>query len=89
MAVIKVQKIPRKTESALETVARFCFYFQQYTFQEARKLPFKYINLMLTVARKEYAMKMHDLTQAISAPNTPKGIGVKKMLKYFKDMGEQ
>lgn len=89
MPVIRAQKIPRKTESAEDTLARFCFYFQQYTYEEARKLPFKRVLKLLKIARRERARQMYELTQIASAPHTDKGAGVKKMLKYFQDQIEE
>jgi len=43
---------------------------------------------MLRVAEKENARKMYQLMQIVSAPQTKKGTGVKKMLDYFKDIIE-
>jgi len=86
MAFIRAQKIPEKIESPEVTLARFCFYFQQYTFHQARKLPYKYVVLMLSSAEKERARFLYDLTNAISSPHTKKGAGVKKMLDYCRSI---
>lgn len=86
--VIKAQKIPKRTEPAVETIARFCFHFPQYKFEEARQLPFKNVALMLRMARKERARQMYELTQIMAAPHTDKGKGVKKMLNYFQKQME-
>lgn len=86
MAVIRVQKVPKKTESAEDLICRFCFYFPRYSYQEARQLPHKRIVKMLKIAREEKARFLHDLTESIAAPHTKKGKGVNKMLKYFKDI---
>lgn len=73
MAVIKVQKIPRKKTPAEDLIATFCYYYQQYTFAQARKMPYKRIMQMLKVARKEHARKMMDLLQIAVAPHGKKG----------------
>lgn len=89
MAIIKTQKVPqKKAESARHVLARFCFYFSAYTYEEARKLPAKQVMMMLRIAEKENARKMYQLTQIVSAPQTKKGTGVKKMLDYFKNIIE-
>lgn len=88
MPIIRTQKVPRKTESAKSILARFCFYFPAYKYEEARKLPAPTVMMMLRVAEKENARKMYQLMQIVSAPQTKKGTGVKKMLDYFKDIIE-
>lgn len=89
MAVIKAQKVPQKTESVEDIIATFCYYFPQYTFSQASEMPAKRVRQMLKVARKEEAMRMYNLTQLIAAPHTKKGVGVKTMLKYFKEIIER
>ena len=84
MAVIKVQKAPKSKVEKDDVIARFCFYFPQYKYSEAKKLPYKRIKSMLDVAQKERAIFMYELTQIVAAPNTKKGSGVKKMLEYYK-----
>ncbi len=89
MAVIKTQKVPgKKPESWEDTVARFCYYYPQYKYHQARVLPLKRVNQMLRIAKNEYARKMIDLVQAVSAPHSKKGKGVRKMLEYFKSIIE-
>ena len=89
MPVIKAQQIPKKAESAEDTLARFCFYFQQYTYSEARQLPFVRVFKMLKVATRERARQMYELTQVVSAPHNDKGNGVQKMLNYFYNLMEE
>lgn len=89
MPVIRVQKVPKKTESAEDTLARFCFYFQQYTYKEAQALPFRRVMKLLKIAKRERARQMYELTQIAAAPHTDKGVGVKKMLKYFQEQVEE
>lgn len=86
MVVVSAQKIPKKKITPEDTLATFCFYFQQYTYNEARKLPFIRVKKMLEIAEKERARFMYDLVQVVSAPHTKRGIGVRNMLKYFKDI---
>ena len=89
MSVIKTQKINKKEESTEDTLARFCYYFPQYQYHEAKILPNVRIRKLLRVAEKEKAKMMYDLTIAISAPHTKKGGGVKKMLDNLKKIIDQ
>jgi len=88
MPIIKAKKVPSKTESVEDILALFCYHFPQYTFQAARRIPNKRIRQMLRVAKREQAVFLHHLTGIASAPHTKKGSGVKKMLKYFRDIIE-
>lgn len=88
MAKIKAKKIPLRVESAEDTIARFCYHFPQYTFHEAKQMPFVRIKQMLKVARKEQALLLYDLTRIASAPHTEKGKEVKKLLQSYKEIVE-
>lgn len=72
MAIVKVQKIPRKKGQPLDLVAVFCYHFPQYKFAEARKLPYARIKHMLKIANKEHAKKMMDLLAVSMAPHGKK-----------------
>lgn len=84
--IIKAQKVPKKIESAEDIIARFCCYFPQYKFHEARKLPFIRIKKMINIWEKEYARRMIDLVNIISAPHTKNGSGVRKVIDRYKSI---
>lgn len=92
MKIIQAQKIPKKKLSSRELaddlIAKFCFNFPQYTFAQAKKLPYKRVVQMLRVARREEARRMFELMQVVAAPKTKKGSGVKKVLEYYQDIME-
>lgn len=88
MPTFKASKIPRPEIDIDEQLARLCFYYPQYKFLEAAKLPAKRVRLLLTVAMKERARFLFDLTQAIAAPHTTKGKGVKSVGDYFRSIIE-
>jgi hypothetical protein len=81
----KVSKIESKEESWENFLARFCYHYQQYTFDQARKMPKKRVVQMLRVAQSEYSRQMLDMLNVVTAPHTDKGKGVKKMVDYFKN----
>lgn len=86
MPIIHAQKIPQKIQNSSDLLARFCYHFPHYSYQQARKLPYKRVLQMLKVARKEQAWVLYNLTQIASAPHSKKGSGVTKMLKYFQEI---
>lgn len=87
MAVIKAQRIPRKVESSEDIIAKFCYHYSQYTFAQARKLPYKRVKHLLNIALKEKAKEMYLMTQIVSAPHSKSG--VRKVLKYLEDIMEE
>ena len=80
--VIKVQKLPRKKTSPEDLLATFCYYFPAYTFDRARKMPYKRIVQMLKTARREEARKNIDLLQIVSSPHGKRG-SVKSLYDKF------
>lgn len=86
MAEIKVQKVPKKVESEEDILSRFCCYFPAYKFQEARRLPFRRVLMMMKMYKKHHAEKMLDLLEIAVAPHTKNGSGVRSAAKKFKDM---
>jgi hypothetical protein len=86
MAVIKAQKIPKRIEPANDILARFCYYFPQYKYHEARKLPHIRIVKMLRVARSEQAKLYINLVNIASAPHTDKGKGINKMIESYQNI---
>lgn len=82
-------KRPKKSNTAWSEEnlwARFCYYFPQYTFNEAKKLPFKRIMQMLSVVDKERALDAYHHCLAAMAPHSKKPDSV---LKYFKQLIEK
>ncbi len=86
MPIIKAQRVPKKQVKPRDTLYRFCFYFPQYKYSEARKLPAKHVIGMLEVAQKERAKTMSDFVQIVAAPHTKKGSAVKKLIKHYKEL---
>lgn len=82
MPEIRVQKIPRPKTEPEDLLATFCLYFPQYTFAQARKMPYNRIRQMLKVANKDYARRMIDLLQIVSAPHAKKGFA-KSLFEKF------
>lgn len=86
MPVIKAQSIPRRKIDVEEVLARFCYYYQQYTYSMARRLPFSRIVKMLKIAQKEQAKKYLEFVKIVAAPHSKKGAGVKKLLELYEEV---
>jgi hypothetical protein len=85
MAVLKAQKVPKKQVKVDNILARFCFYFPQYTFAQARKLPYKRVIQLLQAVDREHAKNMIDLVRIVAGPHSKdKGV-MNKLLSEFKD----
>lgn len=90
MAIIKVKKVP-KTERKIDIddiLARFCYYFPQYTFKQAQKMPAMRIRKMLKSARAEHRANMYEflfeLVQTIPVMNSQEHYN--KMLNKYEDL---
>ncbi len=86
MTTIKAQRVPKKKVTPKDTLYRFCFYFPQYKYNEARRLPAKRVIGMLKVVQRERAKDMLNLVQIVTAPHTKKGSGVRKLTKHYKEL---
>lgn len=74
-----------KVESNRRLWATVCYYYPQYTLEDARKLTVRDIRLLLGTAKRMEAQKMLMLTQIAAAPHTKNGKGVKQLTKHFQD----
>lgn len=83
MATIKVASVPRKKVNARQLLAELCYYYPQYTFAAARRLPAKDVMLLLHMARKKQAEEYFNLTQISAAPHTKNGRGIKKLSTQY------
>ena len=84
---IVAQSIRREVSKTTnrELWATICYYYPQYTLQEASQLSIRDIKLLLKTAEKLEAQKMLAFTQIAAAPHTKKGQGVKKLTDYYKN----
>lgn len=84
--VIRVAKLPAKhftPADAQQTLATLCYYYPQYTYAAARKLPHKRVLLLIKTAQKMEAQRYYNLTQIAAAPHTERGKGVQDLLDLF------
>lgn len=84
--VIKVAKVPEsdKSPSWQRTLATLCYFYPQYTFAQARKLPYRRVVLLINEARRQEAARYYNLTQIAAAPHMKNsGEAVKTLLNDF------
>ncbi len=86
--IIKAQKVTKdiKNEAGEDILARFC-YFYPYTYEEAKRMPYRRILKMLKVARKEQAYEWYNLLRIAVAPQSKKG-AVSDLIKEYKQIIE-
>lgn len=83
--VAKIQKPKIKAKSS-NLLAALCFYYPQYTLQEARKLPYKHVQLLLDEMNRIKANDYFNLLQISAAPHTERGKGVKDLSKHYQEI---
>lgn len=83
---VRVKKVVSQAPklNVRELLAQLCYYYPQYTLNDAQKIPYRDVQLLLRVARKQQAIQLYNLTQISAAPHTKKGEGVKKLSEHFK-----
>lgn len=92
MSEISVQKIPKRELSKADyedLLARFCFKFPQYTYSQAKNLPYVRVVKMLKSAERVRAKEMIELANIIAGPHTKHGEGTKKMIEYYQGILEE
>lgn len=84
--VVHVQQVPEvipKSASAEDILATLCYYYAQYTYAAARRLPYKRVIKLIKTAKKMEAQKYFNLTQIAAAPHTKDGQGVTDLSALF------
>lgn len=80
---IKVQSVDKKLTKR-ELYATVCYFYPQYTLQQAAQLPARDLVLLLKVAQKQQASYLYNLTLISQAPHSKKQANVRKLLDHFK-----
>lgn len=84
VSVKPVRPIKSSKISNRELWATVCYYYPQYTLEEAKRLSVRDIKLLLKIAEKKEAEKYLQLVQIVASPHTKKGQGVKQLTNYYK-----
>lgn len=85
---VKAQPLPKPPlgSEINRSLYMLCYYYPQYTLQEARQLPFNHVMALLQTARREKALEYSELLNISTAPHTKKGQGVKKLANQYKEI---
>ncbi len=86
---IQVASLPKpaaKPFDALKYLAELCYFYPQYTFAQARRLPYRWVRLLLAEAHRQQALKNYNLTSIVAAPHTKDGSGIKELLEHFRNL---
>jgi hypothetical protein len=86
-----VPDIPEDDDSDAEVVdliTRLCYFYPQYTLEEAEKLTNSQVTALLIQAEKQRAIQFYNLTLIAAAPHTKKGKLVDKLIKQYKKIAE-
>ncbi len=81
-----IRPVKEREVSNREIWASVCYYYPQYTLEEASHLRNRDINTLLKVAKRLEAIKFQKLTQIAAAPHTEKGKGVKDLINSFQEI---
>jgi len=87
MATIKVKKdaqaISSPSDSLKSVVAKFCFYYSAYTYDEAMELSIKTMKRMIKVAYQEKAREYLELAQIARTAQSSKPAPYNKLVARY------
>lgn len=72
----------------VDLITRLCYFYPQYTLEEAEKLTNSQATALLVQAEKQRAIEFYNLTLISAAPHTKKGKLVDKLIKQYKKIAE-
>ena len=70
----------------VDMLTRVCYFYPQYTIEEADKLPYTTVQALLLQAEKQRATEMYHMTLIAAAPHSKKGKLVKDLLKKYEEI---
>lgn len=75
---------PDSDADVVEILTRVCYFYPQYTLEDAERLTNTQVTALLLQAEKQRAIEMYNLTLISAAPHTKKGQLVDKLVKQYK-----
>lgn len=73
---------------AVDTLARLCYYYPQYTLEDADKLTNEQVSLLLLQADKQKAIEYYNMALIVAGPHTKNGKLVEKLIKQYRSIAE-
>lgn len=81
--------VPEGSDSeVVDLLTRVCYFYPQYTLEEAERLTNSQVNALILQAEKQRAIEMYNLTLIAAAPHTKKGQLVNKLIKQYREIAE-
>lgn len=72
----------------VDLLTRVCYFYPQYTLEDAEKLTNAAVTALLLQAEKQRAIELYNQTLIAAAPHTKKGTLVEKLLKQYKKIAQ-
>lgn len=72
----------------VDLITRVCYFYPQYTLEEAEKLTNSQVVALLLQAEKQRAINFYNMTLIAAAPHTKKGKLVDKLIKQYRKIVE-
>lgn len=83
------EPLPEDSDSeVVDLLTRVCYFYPQYTLEEAERLTNSQVNALILQAEKQRAIEMYNLTLIAAAPHTKKGQLVNKLIKQYREIAE-
>lgn len=79
---------PDSDADVVDLITRVCYFYPQYTIEEAEKLTNSQVSALLIQAEKQRAIELYNLTLIAAAPHTKKGKLVEKLINQYKEIAE-
>lgn len=72
----------------VDLLTRLCYYYPQYTLEDAENLADSQVTALLLQAEKQRAIDYYNLTLISAAPHSKKGKMVEKLIKQYRKIVE-
>lgn len=72
----------------VDLLTRVCYFYPQYTLEDAEKLTDSQVTALLLQAEKQRAIEFYNYTLISAAPHSKKGKLVEKLIKQYKKITE-
>lgn len=85
---VRPPKIDNSEAEVVDLLTRVCYFYPQYTLEDAEKLTNSQVTALLLQSEKQKAIEYYNQTLIAAAPHTKKGKLVEKLIKQYKKIAE-
>lgn len=83
-----IQQDESSDADVVDLLTRVCYFYPQYTLEDAEKLTDSQVTALLIQAEKQRATEYYNQTLIAAAPHTKKGELVDKLLTQYKEVAQ-